>query len=1213
MAIKTTEQFLDCAQILGIFPDDYQPSGTNPYSNGTLSMRFLVTKMIDTDADLGGYMFVPQLFQTKNTSSAGGEVEITINTIKSTTISLGKLGEKSIAEVNNINKVLIPQNWQEITPQLNFGLQVPQRGESFAFRGNVTLVYAITGETDDRELTFEFSSVLYTETLEKNIFNPIGAQPYNSPIDATDEEIDFNMVFKGAKAQTGAVEIFDSFSDERVYPAPLKDLAVESFAPAIYNDDQVQLVAPSGDYTDHNLINGEEYYWRAILSQYSDSADVNNMVDKSQTLFYKDFSNLAGYEKIWGLYRATPASTAPTISYTPKDNTTIRVMFIGDSNGENTIGHYQYNGSPIPENLVSYRFFTYQGSFYIDMGSEFNGDRAIASGVFNPSAYYDITFGNKFVLFNPSNFYFINATPTANLTNKVSSITELEIGAGFSGVFFDVHIHEGNSFIKHYTPMKRISDSHVGLYDLLSGEFIDFHNFGYIEYTNPESEEAPPAFTTSLGSFTQLNNSPIEYNADNATYSSLYPQGIQIQGVNLPIDENGITINFKFSANFISGVTSSVQALYPLNIGGLCFLGCGTLEGSSIKISIGGTTIPTSFINNPINYFEGYVNLSYSSAEQIIIGSIFVSQRNSESGDEIASGSTDFFITNITSLQTINYINLFDANYSSYPTIQNYWNKKIYSISCCASGIYTNQIYPFKDNIGETYGLFDITQQCFYSLKNTDTPLDTPLIKTTKYNQYPKFRTPDYSFYAYDEPEVIFNFDNATIQGNLVRISSNVLSFSGTYSQAQGVGIKTYSVFLRDNNNNLITSKENIYSENINFEFTGLLASATYSLNITVLTQAGQTYSQSFTVNSNFGTQTVTAQQINFKNYQITNRGIVLFTVNSKPLDNYSTNKILIGRRTIDKNYYEEYYSFSPNSSQISGFVDLGLKNSVKYIYSVSYELENSLGVVSYSTPIEFEFFSSFECFNLFSLQRNSGKYLFNFNASFDAYDGIYYEAILQGETLILDVGIGNINPKDWITLIDTNNNSALFEISSVVFNSQQGKYYCDVKFITGNTNIGEGEDNSIASVGVFDLDRSNLWSFTLNCQEGEITQNQNKTPISAFAHYPQFYIGDNNYNSGSFSALLNVNYVNDTYQDTIATVKRWENFIRDNKICLYKNFKGDIMIVVVDANSRRKYMNEIANYNVINSTEISAYPTTVEFNFTEVDSIDKLEGIICP
>ena len=68
---------------------------------------------------------------------------------------------------------------------------------------------------------------------------------------------------------------------------------------------------------------------------------------------------------------------------------------------------------------------------------------------------------------------------------------------------------------------------------------------------------------------------------------------------------------------------------------------------------------------------------------------------------------------------------------------------------------------------------------------------------------------------------------------------------------------------------------------------------------------------------------------------------------------------------------------------------------------------------------------------------------------------------------------------------------------------------------------------------------------------------------------------------------------------------------IKQNYFYLFKNAKGDAMVISLEDGTKKKYMNEVANYykGTYNmNTAITNRPTTIEFSYIEVMDAEDIQ-----
>lgn len=155
---------------------------------------------------------------------------------------------------------------------------------------------------------------------------------------------------------------------------------------------------------------------------------------------------------------------------------------------------------------------------------------------------------------------------------------------------------------------------------------------------------------------------------------------------------------------------------------------------------------------------------------------------------------------------------------------------------------------------------------------------------------------------------------------------------------------------------------------------------------------------------------------------------------------------------------------------------------------------------------------------------------------------------------------------------------------------------------VDNNTNISNFKNATPLTInGV-----SQVWTFIANCEESPLTKNQDKTYFDTFTQFPKVSVGNANYFTFNFSALLGSIDNNCNYYETTQLLEQWNEFINGNYICLYKNLKGDARIVSINADSTNTYANTYANYYQDNDGYITNRPTTISINLTEVDDGSK-------
>lgn len=151
---------------------------------------------------------------------------------------------------------------------------------------------------------------------------------------------------------------------------------------------------------------------------------------------------------------------------------------------------------------------------------------------------------------------------------------------------------------------------------------------------------------------------------------------------------------------------------------------------------------------------------------------------------------------------------------------------------------------------------------------------------------------------------------------------------------------------------------------------------------------------------------------------------------------------------------------------------------------------------------------------------------------------------------------------------------------------------------------IVQDKDKNIYTIVKDEYDVPIIWSFQLNCSEGDIALNQDKTMFTSFAKKPKVSIGELNYHTGNFSCLLGNTFYNDCYYEPIIMLDKWNKMLENNHLYLFKNIKGDTMIIYIESGTTRKYMNEAANYYIAafdGVPNVTDRPTTIDFSYVEI------------
>jgi len=149
----------------------------------------------------------------------------------------------------------------------------------------------------------------------------------------------------------------------------------------------------------------------------------------------------------------------------------------------------------------------------------------------------------------------------------------------------------------------------------------------------------------------------------------------------------------------------------------------------------------------------------------------------------------------------------------------------------------------------------------------------------------------------------------------------------------------------------------------------------------------------------------------------------------------------------------------------------------------------------------------------------------------------------------------------------------------------------------------------------IYYVDKGSIWKFGLNAEGQDLTQNILKNKLESVAQYPRFTIQKRNYITGGLTAYL-ANMSNNDIYNRQAIIDRfpvyspyrinsdiywepadklieWNKLVASGKEVVIRDIKGHIWRAQIDSNN--------ATIEIFSQTS----PTTIEFTFTEVGSVD--------
>ena len=151
----------------------------------------------------------------------------------------------------------------------------------------------------------------------------------------------------------------------------------------------------------------------------------------------------------------------------------IRTKFlITDTSSTGVIVGYYYNPT---ENL---RFFGANNLFYTDMGSDSTG--RIYGGTLAANQIYEIESGNLYMKDLTTGQMIAEGNKVPYFSqNHTMTIFYFNNGAPAKGRMYYLNLYKGSKIVRKYIPVKHISDSRIGMYDLVEQKFYESSGNGH--------------------------------------------------------------------------------------------------------------------------------------------------------------------------------------------------------------------------------------------------------------------------------------------------------------------------------------------------------------------------------------------------------------------------------------------------------------------------------------------------------------------------------------------------------------------------------------------------------------------------------------------------------------------------------------------------------------------------------------------------------------
>lgn len=132
---------------------------------------------------------------------------------------------------------------------------------------------------------------------------------------------------------------------------------------------------------------------------------------------------------------------------------------------------------------------------------------------------------------------------------------------------------------------------------------------------------------------------------------------------------------------------------------------------------------------------------------------------------------------------------------------------------------------------------------------------------------------------------------------------------------------------------------------------------------------------------------------------------------------------------------------------------------------------------------------------------------------------------------------------------------------------------------------------------GIYRVDPTNIWRFSLNISSGDIGSTISKTVYENLTKFPKVSSGTMDYNQGSLTCIAG-NIRNDVYKETLGIIRQWDFFCASGELKLLKDRKGNRWIVDITSNSMKTADESVEQY------------TTITFNWIELMDADYISII---
>ena len=355
-------------------------------------------------------------------------------------------------------------------------------------------------------------------------------------------------------------------------------------------------------------------------------------------------------------------------------------------------------------------------------------------------------------------------------------------------------------------------------------------------------------------------------------------------------------------------------------------------------------------------------------------------------GENIGKISKDPLLGDNLNITSINDKGLRDG-ISLYPNGENLYNNEILN-------------YWFKGTKSlEEILLNNFSKKLYYNFNLSTYPISEAWEK-------PFFTTKDYVIEPAKPIEIKLYLEGKNdVLTSKTELNNTINKFIGNYSQSGNIPIDYYSFYLYDEYENLINSKEEIYSENIFYEYDAFEYGKKYSLKFFVRNKKGQTSQSSYNLVVKFPNYTSISDNLySYGNPNIKNNGVALLIEDKESvLENIISvletdptigklNFTLL-RKEVNSNVSVNIYSSEINNEFLK---QLKVSNSFLQNYFPNFSIKNTeedfYGLIDYSA-------------------KNNKNYIYNFYLTLQLNEDI----LSSGGTVVVPSGVNLLTLPDRI------------------------------------------------------------------------------------------------------------------------------------------------------------------------------------------------------